>query len=71
MTPLSNGGALDITVGQYYTPNGRNLGGSGVTAGKAVAEGAGITPNVALSDAIVDTNAGLQAALNTLVSKVQ
>jgi len=71
VTPLSNGGALDITVGQYYTPNGRNLGGSGVTAGKAVAEGAGITPNVPLSDSIVDTNAGLQAALNTLASKVQ
>ncbi|MEA2369835.1 MAG: carboxyl-terminal processing protease, partial [Solirubrobacteraceae bacterium] len=25
--PLSNGGALDITVGQYYLPSGRNLGG--------------------------------------------
>ena len=23
----SNGGALDITVGEYFTPNGRNLGG--------------------------------------------
>jgi carboxyl-terminal processing protease len=27
---LSNGGALDITVGQYYTPNGTNLGGRGI-----------------------------------------
>ena len=27
---LSNGGALDITAGQYFTPNGRNLGGRGV-----------------------------------------
>lgn len=27
---LSNGGALDITVGEYFTPNGRNLGGHGV-----------------------------------------
>ena len=26
---LSNGGALDITVGEYFTPNGRNLGGGG------------------------------------------
>ncbi len=25
--PLSNGGALDITVGQYFLPSGRNLGG--------------------------------------------
>ena len=24
---LSNGGALDITAGQYFTPKGRNLGG--------------------------------------------
>ena len=32
---LSNGGALDITAGQYFTPNGRNLGGKGVTPGRA------------------------------------
>jgi carboxyl-terminal processing protease len=38
--PLSNGGALDLTVGEYFTPNGHNLGGGGVR------EGAGITPNV-------------------------
>jgi len=63
--PLSNGGALDITVGEYFTPNGRNLGGGGVT------EGAGISPNVPLSDAVVDTNAGLMAALKTLAARVQ
>ena len=28
---LSNGGALDITAGQYFTPKGRNLGGKGVS----------------------------------------
>jgi carboxyl-terminal processing protease len=38
--PLSNGGALDLTVGEYFTPNGRNLGGGGVR------QGAGIKPNV-------------------------
>ena len=27
---LANGGALDITVGEYFTPNGRNLRGGGV-----------------------------------------
>jgi carboxyl-terminal processing protease len=27
---LPNGGALDITVGEYFTPTGRNLGGGGV-----------------------------------------
>jgi carboxyl-terminal processing protease len=30
---LSNGGALDITAGQYFTPKGRNLGGRGVSTG--------------------------------------
>jgi carboxyl-terminal processing protease len=38
--PISNGGALDITVGEYFTPSGHNLGGGGVR------EGAGIKPNV-------------------------
>ncbi len=38
--PLSNGGALDFTVGEYFTPNGHNLGGGGVR------RGAGIQPNV-------------------------
>jgi carboxyl-terminal processing protease len=37
---LSNGGALDITAGQYFTPSGRNLGGKGVTPGL------GISPDV-------------------------
>jgi carboxyl-terminal processing protease len=41
---LSNGGALDITAGQYFTPSGRNLGGRGVQTG------AGITPDVRASD---------------------
>ncbi|HEY1538993.1 MAG TPA: S41 family peptidase, partial [Solirubrobacteraceae bacterium] len=30
---LGNGGALDITVGQYFLPSGRNLGGPGVKQG--------------------------------------
>src|SRR3954451_22596682 len=41
---LPNGGALDITVGEYFLPSGRNLGGGGVK------QGAGITPNVAAQD---------------------
>ena len=28
---LANGGALDITVGQYFLPSGRNLGGKGAS----------------------------------------
>jgi carboxyl-terminal processing protease len=42
--PISNGGALDLTVGEYFTPNGTNLGGGGVR------EGRGIAPNVYASD---------------------
>lgn len=42
--PLSNGGALDITVGEYFTPGGQNLGGGGVR------EGAGIAPDVHATD---------------------
>ena len=41
---LANGGALDITVGEYFTPSGRNLGGGGVR------KGAGITPDIQASD---------------------
>jgi carboxyl-terminal processing protease len=41
---LSNGGALDITVGEYFTPSGRNLGGGGVK------QGAGIQPDVKAED---------------------
>ena len=32
--PLPNGGALDFTVGEYFTPNGHNLGGGGVAPGR-------------------------------------
>jgi len=41
---LSNGGALDITAGQYFTPKGRNLGGKGVS------QGMGIVPDVKAKD---------------------
>jgi carboxyl-terminal processing protease len=63
--PLSNGGALDITVGEYFTPNGRNLGGGGVK------QGAGITPEVPLPNNVVDTPQGLNTALSTLAAKVK
>jgi carboxyl-terminal processing protease len=48
--PMPGGAALDITVGEYFTPNGQNLGGAGVAQGKSVGEGAGITPNVYVYD---------------------
>jgi carboxyl-terminal processing protease len=50
LMPLSNGGALDITVGEYFTPNGQNLGGRGVVQGRTVSEGIGIAPNVYAAD---------------------
>jgi carboxyl-terminal processing protease len=61
--PLSNGGALDITVGEYFTPAGRNLGGGGVK------QGAGVTPDVPVPYG-VDTPHGLAVALYVLASKV-
>jgi carboxyl-terminal processing protease len=63
--PLSNGGALDITVGQYFTPNGHNLGGSGVK------QGAGIKPEVPVPRSSVDSEHGLAVALSTLAAKVK
>src|SRR5205085_10557198 len=41
---LSHGGPLDLTVGEYFTPGGRNLGGGGVK------KGAGISPDIRASD---------------------
>jgi len=41
---LDNGGALDITVGEYFLPSGRNLGGGGVK------QGAGLQPDVRAAD---------------------
>lgn len=40
---LSNGGALDITSGQYFTPKGRNLGGRGVR------RGTGLRPDIVVA----------------------
>lgn len=64
LEPLASGGAIKITVGEYFTPNGRNLGGSGVS------EGAGITPEVTVAHG-VDGEHGLDVALNTLVGKLR
>jgi carboxyl-terminal processing protease len=61
--PLANGGALDITVGEYFTPNGRNLGGGGVK------QGAGITPEVKVPKG-VDEPHGLEVALDTVRAKL-
>jgi carboxyl-terminal processing protease len=63
--PLSNGGALDITVGQYFTPSGRNLGGGGVKTG------AGIKPDVrAQDDPDTRRDEALAAALDVLARRL-
>ena len=59
---LANGGALDITVGEYFTPNGRNLGGGGVR------QGAGVKPEVLVKSGL-DGPEGLKVALETLAAK--
>jgi carboxyl-terminal processing protease len=64
LEPLAGGGAIKITVGEYYTPSGRNLGGSGVM------EGAGVAPEVAVAHG-VDGEHGLQEALRTLAAKAR
>jgi carboxyl-terminal processing protease len=64
--PLPNGGALDITVGEYFTPNGHNLGGGGVK------EGAGLTPNVyAVANPRARVDAALIAAERTVAAEVK
>ncbi len=59
---LSNGGALDITVGEYFTPKGRNLGGGGVK------QGAGILPDVKAEDDAKTANRdeALEVAVKTV-----
>lgn len=60
---LPNGGALDLTVGQYFLPSGRNLGGRGVR------EGDGITPDVrARDDLRTRRDEALDAALAELTA---
>ncbi len=64
--PLPNGGALDFTVGEYFTPSGHNLGGGGVK------EGAGIAPDISASTspgAKVDSAFGV--AEKTVAAEVQ
>ena len=63
---LRNGGALDITAGQYFTPKGRNLGGGGVTPG------AGLQPDVRAKDnPKTPRDEGLDRALRVLAGEVR
>lgn len=61
---LPNGGALDLTVGQYFLPSGRNIGGRGVS------EGDGIDPDVrARDDVRTRRDEALDAALAELATE--
>ena len=63
---LENGGALDITVGEYFTPDGRNLGGGGVK------QGAGIKPDIeAEDDPDAPDDEALDKALDTVASEAR
>jgi carboxyl-terminal processing protease len=63
---LSNGGALDITAGQYFTPKGRNLGGKGVKTGR------GIAPDVTVKDDVkTRADEALRRALRELRAKIR
>ena len=63
--PLDNGGALDITVGQYFLPSGRNLGGAGTK------RGAGLTPDVrAQDDPDTKRDEALDRALDVLAGEL-
>jgi carboxyl-terminal processing protease len=69
---LPGGGALDITVGEYFTPNGQNLGAPGVAQGHSVAEGRGIVPNVFVYDNPQDPGTkALAAAERVLAAKIR
>jgi carboxyl-terminal processing protease len=68
---LSGGAALDITVGEFFTPDGRNLGGVGVASGHSVARGAGVTPNVyAYSDPSAPGDKALTVAERVLAAEL-
>jgi carboxyl-terminal processing protease len=63
--PLDNGGALDLTVGQYFLPSGRNLGGAGTKPGD------GIKPDVEVSDdPATPRDEALDKALDVLAGKL-
>jgi carboxyl-terminal processing protease len=62
---LPGGGVLDITVGEYFTPNGQNLGGGGVK------EGPGIQPNVFVRAPARDPERTLQVGERVLAAKIR
>jgi carboxyl-terminal processing protease len=63
---LSNGGAIAITVGEYFLPNGKNLGGGGLK------RGVGIEPNVVVSAPVTaHSDPALMKALALVSARVR
>jgi carboxyl-terminal processing protease len=63
---LPGGGAIDITVGEYFLPNGRNLGAGGLRRGR------GIEPNVVVRAPVTaQSDPALIAALRVLAARVR
>jgi carboxyl-terminal processing protease len=63
---LSNGGALELTVGEFFTPSGRNLGGGGDK------RGAGVTPNIPVAENTTGSeDRQLQVAEKTVAAEVK
>ena len=61
--PQPDGGALDLTAGEYFTPNGRNLGAGGSKKGE------GLAPDVKVpgdSNTAAWRERSLETALKTL-----
>lgn len=64
--PQPDGGALDLTAGEYFTPKGRNLGAGGVREGK------GLTPDVRISKRdMLRPGVALDTALRTVAAEVR
>ena len=64
--PLANGGAINITVGEYFLPNGTNLGAGGVRRGY------GIRPNVVVTAPLsAHSDPALKTALGLLAAKTR
>ncbi len=49
---LANGGALTLTIGEYFTPSGDNLGGNGIEPDVAAQDRPGTAPDEALQRAL-------------------
>ncbi|MFL5821207.1 MAG: S41 family peptidase [Solirubrobacteraceae bacterium] len=63
---LPNGGAIDITVGEYFTPSGRNLGAGGIRRGP------GVRPDLTVRDRPdTGTDEALDAALHALAARIR